>query len=310
MNKNASIPTGAIAASLRAGALTLTLAAGAAQAQQTPQTPIAPAITPATVAQPAVPSTQPLWEFGLGAALINLPDYRGADQRSNYLLPLPYVVYRGKYLRADREGARLMLLDTDRVDFDFSLNAGPPAHSNPDGVRAGMAKLPATVEFGPKLRTTLWRSSGGSRLNLDLPLRTVFTFESSPRHIGTVFAPNLELGLATGTPWRLGMQIGPMWGSRSLHSHYYGVAAAEAVSSPALQRPAYEARGGYAGWHALGSVSRRFERHWVGAFVRHDHLGGAVFADSPLVRDKRNWSVGVAAAWVFASSSQQVSRDN
>ena len=38
---------------------------------------------------------RPLWELGLGVAALRLPDYRGSDQSSTYLLPLPYVVYRG-----------------------------------------------------------------------------------------------------------------------------------------------------------------------------------------------------------------------
>ena len=30
----------------------------------------------------------PLWEAGIGAALLSLPDYRGADQGQTWLLPL------------------------------------------------------------------------------------------------------------------------------------------------------------------------------------------------------------------------------
>ncbi len=288
-------------------ALLLACACAPALAQASASTDATDANTPPAPA--AVASTRPLWEFGLGAAALRLPDYRGADTDGRYLLPLPYIIYRGKYLRAGRDGARAVLLDTEKVEFDISLNAGPPARADLGGVRAGMADLPATVEIGPKLRTTLWTGRGGARLNLDLPLRAAITVQGSPRSIGTVFSPNLDLVLPTGTPWRLGLQGGPMWGSRDLHTHYYGVSAADAVSSPALQRPAYQARGGYAGWQALAGLSRHYERHWVGSFLRYDHVGGAVFADSPLVRSKQNWSAGIAMAWIFAASSEQVPDD-
>jgi outer membrane protein len=37
----------------------------------------------------------PLWEVGAGVGVLNLPDYRGAESRSNYVLPVPYFIYRG-----------------------------------------------------------------------------------------------------------------------------------------------------------------------------------------------------------------------
>jgi outer membrane scaffolding protein for murein synthesis (MipA/OmpV family) len=278
----------------------------AAQAQSAPVE--APAPSPVEAERPIRPAL-PLWELGLGAAALRLPDYRGSDAYNGYLLPLPYIVYRGKYLRAGKDGARLLLIDSDRIDFDISLNAGPPAHSDPGGVRAGMATLPATVEVGPKLRAVLWRGAG-SRLSLDLPLRAAIALQATPRSVGTVFSPNLDLGLSTGTPWRLGLQAGPVWGSRQLHQHYYGVSSAEAVNSPMLQRPAYQARGGYGGWHALAGLSRRYDNFWVGSFVRHDHVGGAVFADSPLVRKTSHWSAGLGLVWIFAASDEQVTRED
>src|SRR5690349_18225110 len=47
---------------------------------------------------------KPLWEAGLGVGAVTFPDYRGSDQANVYPLPLPYFIYRGKFLKADREG--------------------------------------------------------------------------------------------------------------------------------------------------------------------------------------------------------------
>lgn len=260
------------------------------------------AITPDAPARPVARSL-PLWEVGAGLSLIRLPDYRGADSDRSYALPLPFVVYRGSFLRADREGARAVLLDTAGAELEVSLNASPPVYTSDGGARAGMRRVPATFEIGPKLRSTLVRTPG-MRLNLEVPVRAVLTLESSPRHVGHVFTPNLDLSLSTGTPWRLGLVAGPLFASQGVNQRIYGVSTAESLAT----RPAYEARGGYGGWQALVGTSRRFERHWFGAFLRYDHVGGAVFRDSPLVRSRSNLSAGVAMSWIFATSSEQVTR--
>ena len=99
---------------------------------------------------------------------------------------------------------------------------------------------------------------------------------------------------------------GPLFADRRYHQHFYGVDAAYATA----QRPAYDARGGYAGWQALTAVSRRIGSVWVGAFVRYDSLRGAVFADSPLVRRDHELTAGIGVSWVFATSGRLVSVDD
>jgi len=143
------------------------------------------------------------------------------------------------------------------------------------------------------------------KLELRMPVRSVFTVESSPRSAGTTFEPSLNLDLVR-EGWNIGLQAGPLFGDRRRHEHVYGVEPAFATP----QRPAYRARGGYAGWQALASTSRRFGGTWVGAFVRYDSLRDAVFADSPLVRRDHALTMGVGVAWVFASSSVLVATDD
>ena len=106
------------------------------------------------VAAPAL-AEQPLWELGLGAAALSLPHYRGSDQSYRWLLPVPFGVYRGQIFRATRDGARAVLLESDRFDFDISLAASPPTRSSDNLARSGMPDLAATVEIGPNLNLTL-----------------------------------------------------------------------------------------------------------------------------------------------------------
>lgn len=272
-------------------ALTATLAALPVRAESTPEGP-----------------RRPLWELGAGVAAVQLPDYVGADVSHRYLLPVPFIIYRGQWLRADREGARAVLIDTPGWELTLSAHASAPVRSHDNPARLGMANLPATVELGPKLTTQLWAAADRSaRLNAELPLRAVIGLTRSTPMLGTVLTPTLNLDLPRwSSGWNLGLQIGPKWGSQRLHAHYYGVAAADVTAD----RPAYTARNGYAGWQALAAVSQRFDRTWIGAFVRVERLDGAAFADSPLVRQRQAVSAGVAVAWLLASSSQEARSDD
>jgi outer membrane scaffolding protein for murein synthesis (MipA/OmpV family) len=252
--------------------------------------------------------TGPLWELGLGAAALRLPDYRGSDHSRNSLLPLPYLVYRGEWLRADREGARALLVRTDRVKLDISAAATVPSDSQDNAARRGIADLAATVEVGPNLNLELLESADRSvRLELRLPLRAAFTLERSPHAIGYTFSPNLNLdisGVAGG--WHVGLLGGPLYADRRYHQLFYGVAASDATSG----RPVYAAPGGYAGWQALAATSRRIGSAWVGAFVRYDSLSGAVFEASPLMRRTHEVTAGIGVAWVFAASDRLVTIDD
>ncbi len=262
-------------------------------------------VTAGPVVDDAIAAGQrPLWEVGLGVAALRLPDYRGADQGRNYVLPLPYIVYRGDWLRADRDGARAVLLDTPRAKLDLSLAASAPSRSKDNDARRGMRNLKGLAEIGPNLNLELARSAHARwKLDLRLPVRAAFTLEKSPRFAGTTFSPHLNLDLApVAGGWNVGLLSGPVFGDRRNHAYFYGVGAGDATAS----RPAYTARGGYGGWQALASTSRRFGNTWIGAFVRYDRLDGAVFDDSPLMRRSGALSAGIGVSWILATSSARV----
>lgn len=247
---------------------------------------------------------RPLWELGVGVAGLRLPDYRGSEQNHSYLLPVPYVVYRGAFLRADREGARAILVDAQRLKVDLSVAGSVPTRSNGNTARRGMPNLPGTFEIGPNLNYTLFGSVQDKvKLDLRLPVRAAISAQRSPQLVGVTFSPdlNLDLGRMTGG-WNVGLLGGPLYANRKYNAHYYGVDAPYANSD----RPVYRAAGGYAGWQALAATSRRFENIWVGAFVRYDNLKGAVFEASPLVRQRSALTVGFGISYVFARSSDMV----
>jgi MipA family protein len=251
---------------------------------------------------------EPLWEIGLGVAAVRFPDYRGSDQSSTYALPLPFVAYRGRFLRADRDGARAILFAGRRVLVDLSLSASVPTRSKNNDARRGMPDLPGTFEIGPNANVELWQSADRRfKLDLRLPVREAITLQSSPRAIGVTFSPNLNLDVrGFAESWNVGLLAGPLFADRRYHEHFYGVAPEFASAS----RPAYDAPGGYAGWRATAAFSRRLGNAWLGGFVRYDDLHGAAFAASPLVRRESNVTAGFGISWIFATSSQRVRTDD
>lgn len=255
----------------------------------------------------------PLWELGAGAAALRLPDYRGSEQSRGYLLPLPWFVYRGEILKADREGVRARLFDTDRVELDISVNGSVPVRSDRNRARGDMPDLKPIFEIGPNLNINLWRigerrAGSPAKLELRLPVRLGVTYDDGVRDVGVIASPNLNLDLklpfaaAEGERWNVGVVLAAVAASRRHHAYFYEVGPQ--FATPA--RPAYRAGGGWGGWQAIVAVSRRFGSWWVGGFARYDDVGGAVFADSPLVTARTNASAGIGIAYVFAESSRRV----
>ncbi|MDO8595051.1 MAG: MipA/OmpV family protein, partial [Sulfuricaulis sp.] len=139
---------------------------------------------------------KPLWEAGLGIGAVTFPDYRGSDRTQTYVLPVPYFVYRGEFLKADRNGVRGRFFDSDRVELNVTMNASLPVDSKDNAARQGMPDLKPTVEIGPSLDLTLWRfGDKRAKLDLRLPLVTGVTIEGSPQSTGWQFSPRVNLDL-------------------------------------------------------------------------------------------------------------------
>jgi MipA family protein len=249
---------------------------------------------------------EPLWEAGLGVGALTFPDYRGSDETTVYPVPVPYFVYRGDFLKADREGVRGELFDREYVELSISVNATIPVRSEHNAARRGMSDLQPTIELGPSLDLHLWRSKDRAmKLDLVMPLRMPITVASSPQSIGWVFSPRLNLDItdvAGYTGWDFGVGIGPIVAADKFHDYFYTVAPRFTTA----QRREYHAKGGYSGTHLLASLSKRFPKYWIGAYMRYDALNGAEFADSPLIRQKSYFAAGIGIAWMIGESRRLV----
>lgn len=270
--------------------------------------PFARAALAATLGCAAVAAAadEPLWEAGIGVAALYFPDYRGSSQSRAYVLPAPYFVYRGRFLKADRRGLRGVFLQTEHIDLNLSVGASLPVDSTRNHAREGMPNLRPTVEFGPSADLTLWRAADQrAQLELRLPVRGAMTVEANPRFVGGQFFPNLNFDVtdpAGFDGWNLGLLAGPVFTDDRYNRYYYQVPAAYATP----QRRAYSAGGGYAGTQFIVALSKRYPKFWVGGFARYDTLHGAKFEASPLVTSKSYFAAGIGISWIFGESSRRV----
>ena len=243
---------------------------------------------------------QALWEAGMGLAAMRLPHYRGSNQTHDWLLPLPYAVYRGEIFRADRDGARARLVESERVDLDLSFAASAPTRSKDNLVRVGMPDLAPTVEVGPNMTVQLARTNHW-KAELRVPVRAAITLQSSPRILGWIATPNVNIDMKV-MGWDVGMFTGPILGSRGFNGYFYDVAPIYATAA----RATFRAQGGWGGWQTTAGVSKRMGNLWLGAFVKADSVASARYVASPLVRQQHTLAFGLAASWVFAQSSERV----
>jgi outer membrane protein len=251
---------------------------------------------------------EPLWEFGLGIGAAAFQDYPGSNTTRIYPLPIPYFVYNGPFLRADKNGLRGLLINQEWLEINISADINAPVPH--DTARYGMPELRPTIELGPAVYFhILNRDEGRLKLDLQVPVRAAFTIASSPRSIGWIGDPRLVLKIKDTFGrhgWETDIASGPMFIDKKYSDYYYSVAPQYATPA----RPAYTAPGGYSGTQFGITLTKRFSGIWCAAYVHYDTLRGAVFADSPLVQRNYDWSAGFGFAWILGKSARFVEVTN
>ncbi len=246
----------------------------------------------------------PLWEGGIGVGVIDFPDYRGADERQTLVLPIPYFIYRGDFLKIDRQRIRGLFLKSRYAELDVSVNA-VPVRTDGNAARRGMPDLDPLFELGPSVNVHLWNTQR-IKLDLRMPVRAAFATDFTDiDYVGWTFEPVLNVDFPNRGPgggWNLGLAAGPVFSDGSFNDYFYQVPPRFATA----QRPAFDAEAGYSGSQFVAALSKRFPRFWAGAFLRYEVLNGATFEDSPLVKNKDFFTAGVAIAWVIGQSKVRV----
>jgi len=245
-------------------------------------------------------NTKPLWELGAGLGFYSTPHYLGSDQRRDYILPIPYAIYRGEYIRSSRGGLVGHIYDSDKLDLRLSLGGSLPVNSENNKAREGMPDLDLVLEAGGNMQVSLWQNPEQS-LRFDLPLRAAFSVSNEMRYRGIISNPALVYRYQ-GDHWKFSLSGGPRFSSQKYHAYIYSVKAPYAT----LDRPEYKAKAGFTGFRASSSISRRFGRLYLGAFLNYYDLQQAENKASPLFKQKDYVSYGLAMSWVFSESRKQV----
>ncbi len=245
----------------------------------------------------------PLWEIGAGLGNLNSTHYRGAKTRANITVPIPFAVYRGERLKADRGGFRGKLFDSEKTNITVSGSFNIPVNSNNTNVRKGMPNLDTLIEIGPSLNTNLWQTQDAKHiLWLKMPLRVAISVGTPfMKYQGFNFAPYIQIFNrypTRNTEWRLKMSLGPIFGDTRYHAYYYDVSSQYVTPD----RAEYQAAYGYSGSRISFSLARNSKHLFFGMFVRYDNLSSAAFTDSPLVETENSFVYGLAIAWVFGRS--------
>ena len=253
-------------------------------------------------AQAQAAADLPLWEVGVVGVGVSQQAYPGSAEQVRRALALPYVIYRGKYLRADRDNIGVRVVNQERYELDVGFAGAFGSRASDTEARRGMPELGTLVEFGPRLKWNLGAAPGDGRLRADVALRGVFDLSDSLRYKGLSLEPRLVYEQRGEGGWRYGASGGPLLGNARLADTFYGVAPAYALPD----RPAYAAKAGLIAWRLGVSASREVTPDLrLFLFGRLDSVAGAANRDSPLVRKTNGGSVGVGLSYTFARSSQR-----
>lgn len=252
----------------------------------------------------------PLYEIDAVALAAYTPDYPGSDQMHAHFLPLPWLAYRGKILRTDEPGSVAgRVINSSRFSLDVSAMGSFPVSSNDNRARDGMPDLDWMGEIGPKARLTLYNwtnqaTNHTARINLELPVRAVFSTDLSEVHYrGIITNPSIAYDNNRLLGGRVKLGIGPMFATEELPRYFYQVDPAYARAD----RPSYQASGGYMGVRTgLRMAVPVGDRVTILGSGNLDMLNGAANDDSPLMKEKTNVSIMLGVSVSLYRSQQTV----
>ncbi len=266
-------------------------------------------MSPSAADQTGDQSREPLWEFQVVAFGQNFPAYPSSADQNMTLLPLPFPVYRGKFLRFGEDLDELasgQIVDTDRVKLSLGVSASFPEDSDSLAMRNGMPDLDFLVEAGPEIKFRLRGGEQDAReLNLSLQLRAAVSLDGlDSKGRGVVFNPEIEY-LARdllGEGNEVKLRLSSTWASDEFMNYFFGVAPQFATTD----RTAFNARSGYLNTELLVGLKRKLSdrlefrgsvRLWVNKGAKND--------TSPLYQRDYDKGIRLALFWTAWQSKRR-----
>ncbi|MDP6833518.1 MAG: MipA/OmpV family protein, partial [Alphaproteobacteria bacterium] len=128
-------------------------------------------------------------------------------------------------------------------ELDISLSGSLDADSDDNDARRGMPDLDYLAELGPRLQWTFARAARWAKLDLELPVRAVFSTDlSDVEHQGFLLEPQIayQHGNFLGNGSKLKLGLSAVFADEILQDYFYEVTAPFASAA----RPAYDGQGG------------------------------------------------------------------
>jgi len=264
------------------------------------------------IAQDARDEAMPLWEMALAGYGLYGPSYPGSSQSQFNFVPLPFPMYRGKFLRIGEDTekplrGRVFRSDRVKLDIDMDLNFG--SDSADIDARVGMPDLDPLLELGPELELKFLDGRiGRGDMFLALQARAAVSFDGfNPDWRGLSFSPEIRwVREFDDAGRRLKLRMTPTFATTSYMDYYYSVDPLFATA----ERAAFNAKAGYLGT-ALGLSLRQplGKKLEVRAGFRLGFLQGASNRNSPLLTDQTTQAVYVAFLYRFWQSKRRAATD-
>ncbi|MDP5149715.1 MipA/OmpV family protein [Rheinheimera baltica] len=244
---------------------------------------------------------QPLWEFGVGGGLGQVPNYPASSEHNVIALAAPYVVYRGDVFRIGDGNARAVVVEGSDIEIDISVGGAFSADSDDNTAREGMPELDFLFEIGPQLiyriKDFSFDNGGNARLNAHLQARSVFSTDFGRiDHRGYVFQPELSYqqrgALFEDTAFQASFSL--IFATEKLQDYFYQIDD-QFVSNA---RSAFDASGGFLGAELAAGISFSLHKNirgFAGGSIKSHY--GAANRSSPLFEKDITYSVGVGFIW-------------
>jgi outer membrane scaffolding protein for murein synthesis (MipA/OmpV family) len=241
----------------------------------------------------------PKWELGVAAAALSVPQYIGSEQRHTLPIGAPFLIYRGDFLKSDRDGVRGVLFSDNSFNIDVGLSFGLPV-KNDNNARQGMPDLNLSGQIGPRFNWTIYQPDNGPTISLHLPLR--YARDIKNNNLGWVAEPSIRFdrkNLGNEGKFSTRLSTGLLYARKQYNQYYYQVQPEFATDS----RAAYQAGSGLNNYFINLSGAYQLSKTLnIGGFTRWKFLNGGVVDDSPLVTDENYFAIGIGISWIFKQS--------
>ncbi len=249
----------------------------------------------------------PLYEYGIVGLAAHFPHYTGSNEYQTYAFPMPYFVYRGEIVKADRDGIRGIFWRHKQIEMDISMSGNTPVGDNK--ARTGMEDLDAIGEAGPALNYYFFDHGERDAFFFQATLRAAFSldfdsgldvgYEGYVSDISVIFR---DSRIFREQKVRFHASTGLRFADAEMHKYFYDVPLADVTPN----RPYYEAEGGYGGLQISGSITKELTpAFWLSCYGRWVNIDGAVYEDSPLVGTHNNYIVGAMLVWKIGESDMR-----